>query len=158
MKKFKKAIVALAVCAVAAVGAAGLAACSDDGITGDYHYDMTYGSTTTTYGVKVNVTVEDGVITSVTRVDSGYVEATEGYDGAWETAYNDGIDALLQTYVGKTVEYVLSIDVATAESGEPLAQGDGFVSYGDENEFLIADATQSAGRLLLAVQDALKNL
>ena len=156
MKKFKKALLALSVCAVAALGAAGLAACSDDdGITGEYSY-VNYG---TTYGVKVSVTVEDGVITSVTRVDSDYVEATTGYDGAWETAYNDGIDALLQAYVGKTVEYVLSIDVATAESGEPLAQSaDGFVSYGDSNEFLIADATQSAGRLLLAVQNALKNL
>ena len=164
MKKFKKAIIALSVCAVAALGAAGLAACGDNeeettAVSGTAQGEYFYENYGTTYGVKVSITVEDGVITSVTRVNSDYVEATTGYDGAWETAYNDGIDELLETYVGKTVEYVLSIEVATSDSGEPLAQSsDGFVSYGDENEFLIADATQSAGRLLLAVQDALNNL
>lgn len=158
MKKFKKAIIALSVCALAALGTAGLAACGDDTVSGtaegDYHYEN-YG---TNYGVKVSVTVEDGVITSVTRVNSDYVEATSGYNGEWEAAYNNGIDALLQTYVGKTVDYVLSINVAVDEM-VPVMQSDGsFSSYGDDNEFLIADATQSTGRLLLAVQDALKNL
>lgn len=150
MKKLIKtlsffAILACSLCVIAFAG------CSTKGQTypGDYHYATDYG----TYGIKVNVKVEDGVIKSVTVADHDYTEASESNEEwGWDnTVWYSGVDDLLKKYEGKTVEEVLAIPVSTDEGGAPVAGQDfgGLVTSG---------STQSSGRLLLAVQDALKNI
>lgn len=59
---------------------------------------------------------------------------------------------LLQKYEGKSVADVLAIKVYVKNTGEPYSS-----DRNDFGELVITDATQGSGRLLLAVQDALKN-
>ena len=62
---------------------------------------------------------------------------------------------LLQQYEGWSVADILSVKVFYDENGEPYSEADnpGFVESG----LVLSGATQGSGRLLLAVQDALKN-
>lgn len=151
--KFKRFFAALAVisaCGVALAGCGG----NEDVITlqGEYGY-VQYG---TPYGVKVSVDVENSSvgykikkITVVPDAESGYVLMTPaeyGYDGS---GWNSGVNALLDTYCGRTVQSVLALTV-TVEDSVPSAI--------DNGSFVISGATQTSGRLLLAVQDALKKL
>ena len=61
---------------------------------------------------------------------------------------------LLQQYIGKSVSEVLAIQVFYDENGEPYSQADNpnLASSG----LVLSGATQGSGRLLLAVQNALK--
>ena len=148
MKRIKKALIGLAVGTVAALGVVGFAACSDNTKTveGEYSYEN-YGNT---YGVKVEVTVENNKIKEVKTVETeGWTEATE--TESWDrTPYVNGKAALLDAYEGMSVDDVLAIEVTTDDKGQPTAV--------PEKDLLISTATQSCGRLLLAVQDALEKL
>lgn len=134
---------AAALCCALAFGACGKS--NGKTVNGDYHYDTDYG----TYGVKVQVIVDDGVIGSVSITDSDYIEVSDGWEGS--KLWYDGADALLAEYSGKTVEEVLAIEVSCSESGQP-------VSGQDLGGLIVSGSTQSSGRLLLAVQDALRNI
>lgn len=149
MKRFLKALalVAATACCVCALALAG---CGGKSYSGEYHYDN-YG---TEYGIKVSVKVDDGVIKSVKVVDSDYVEVSAVYDNLWTQENIDNwvnnLNSLLAKYEGKTVEEVLAINVPVGDTGAPETPQtyDGLV---------ITGATQSSGRLLLAVQNALKD-
>ena len=136
-----------------------LAACGGETVTGEYSYEN-YGHT---YGAKVDVTVKGGIITAVKLYTNeeagGWVRTTEswkpegeeggvglGYAAA-EAAYEKWIE---DTFVGKTVEevnaYVAEINPsAYTQKVEPASAN-------------LAGATQSAVRIILAVQNALSKL
>ena len=156
MKRMKKALIGLAVGAVAALGVVGLAACGGNTTTleGDYHYE----SHDTVYGVKVEVTVnnDDNTIEKVEIVEHDYVEATDldGKVPSWDDGanYNKEIGNLLAEFEGMTVAEVNAVKVPCNSDGQPdETQAD----YGD---LIITGSTQSCGRLILAVQDALDKL
>ncbi len=118
---------------------------------GEYHY-TNYG---TEYGVKVNVTVNGGVITKVAIADSDYTQLSPANpDYGWTDEnrqnYLDNEDKLLAAYMDKTVGEVLAMSVTTNDNGEPSGVSDSSV--------LLSGATQSSGRLLLAVQNALSKI
>lgn len=147
MRKLVK-VISLAVAVAGCACAVALAGCSKTAkYSGDYHYATDYG----TYGVKVSVEVEGDVIKSVKLVDSDYIVASDSY-ATWDrNTWSNGADELLAKYEGKTVSEVLAITVSTAESGQPESgQALGGLK--------VTGSTQSSGRLLLAVQDALKEL
>lgn len=155
MKRMKKAFIGLAVGAVAALSVVGLAACGgglSGTATGDYHYE----SNGRTYGVKVEVTVENDKIEEVKIVDHNYTEATEitipGNDWDGGVSYKAGIANLLAEFKGMTVSEVNEIEVPCNEAGQP---DETKADYGD---LIIEGSTQSCGRLILAVQDAIENI
>lgn len=148
---------ALAAIGVLAIGAGAAAGCNNDKkvngtFTGEYSYEN-YG---TTYGVKVEVVVEDDVVKSVTPVESAYVEVTPDM-GDWKAENWTAHEAeVYNKYVGKTVEQILAIKVACDESGAPITNDDSETEITYDG-LLHTGATLSSGRLLLAVQDALKS-
>lgn len=131
--------------------------CSDKTYNGEYSYTQ-YG---TNYGVKVAVTVDDdNEIEKVRILGSDFVEVSEP-GGNWTQENYDNwknkLASLLKEYEGKKVSEVLAMKVAVGEDKAPLAKDDdGFTAY--DSDLLISGATLGSGRLLLAVQDALKNL
>ena len=158
MKKTGKiAKIAASVCLAGAVcaGCAALSGCAWTTQTaeGEYHY-TNYG---VEYGVKVSVEVQNDEkgerIRKVTIIDSGYTQLSDAKpDYGWtdedRQVYIDGEQALLDTYRGKDVVEVLSMNVNTDAIGQPTSA---------DSSVTISGATQSSGRLLLAVQDALCN-
>ena len=158
MKKTGKiAKIAASVCLAGAVcaGCAALSGCAWTTQTaeGEYHY-TNYG---VEYGVKVSVEVQNDEkgerIRKVTIIDSGYTQlsganADYGWTDEDRQVYIDGEQALLDSYRGKDVVEVLSMDVDTDAVGQPTSV---------DSSVTISGATQSSGRLLLAVQDALCN-
>lgn len=186
MKGIKKAVIGLVAGIVAIFGVAALAACSDNSnnnnnggaqtVTGQYDYYAHKGEENEMhYGVKVNVTVKDGKITKV-EIDenSGLTQLTPSWTEPGHDAYEAGEAGLLQKYVGLDVDDVLAVDVQVRTEGENSkfpASGwqpvgcpvedtvEGYVPYVVDGETLLVDgATQSSGRLLLAVQNALEKL
>ena len=158
MKKSKLLKVLACGCLAGAMCAGGFAlsgcAWTTDTAEGVYHY-TNYG---VDYGVKVNVEVQTDEkgdrIRQVTIVDSDYTQLSEARpDYGWTDEnrqnYIDNEQALLDSYRGLYVANVLAMEVGTAANGEPTSVP------GDAP--LITGATQSSGRLLLAVQDALCN-
>lgn len=156
MKRMKKALIGLAVGAAAALSVVGLAACggNTEVLDGDYHYD----SNGHTYGVKVEVTVntDNDTIEKVEIAEHDYVEATDldGQVPSWDDGanYNKEIGNLLKEFAGMTVAEVNAIEVPCNDAGQPDHTK---ADYGD---LIIAGSTQSCGRLILAVQDALEKL
>ena len=158
MKKTGKiAKIAASVCLAGAVcaGCAALSGCAWTTQTaeGEYHY-TNYG---VEYGVKVSVEVQNDEkgerIRKVTIINSGYTQLSDANaDYGWtdedRQVYIDGEQALLDTYRGKDVVEVLSMNVNTDAVGQPTSA---------DSSVTISGATQSSGRLLLAVQDALCN-
>ena len=66
---------------------------------------------------------------------------------------------LLQQYEGWSVADILDVHVFYSQYGEPYALEDGGVHHNaelEESGLLISGSTQGSGRLMLAVQDALK--
>lgn len=152
-------VIALAVVMTLAVVA--FAACAtEQTVTGKCHYTTQWGA----YGCMVDVTVKGDVITAVklytdaeaAAADSTWGEAhrttpswkpSEGQLGfaATEAAYAAWIE---KTFVGKTVAEVNAYDAsATADGQSVKTEG-----------INLAGATQSAARVIVAVQDALSKL
>lgn len=163
MKRMTKLLAVLAVGAVATAGVVGLAACGEKGESyeGEYHYANAWDETKPDYGVKVKVTVNAAgdTIEKVEIVESNYVQATDSW-----TETDDGKNYLnkeadlLKAYEGLKVADVLAMKVAVAEDGAPLKQDEeGFIKY-TNSDLLISKATQSCGRIVLAVQDALEKI
>ena len=162
-----KLLAVLAVGAVATAGVVGLAACGEKGISGSAKGEYSYESYGHTYGIKVEVTVENGKITKVERLKHDWVEATETVSGDWDGGanYNKEINNELKKFNGLSVDDVLDLEVAVTEKGAPETQktnGEANPNFkplviGDTN-LVLAGSTQSSGRLVLAVQDALENL
>ena len=155
MKKIYKALAGICLAGALCGGAFAVSGCGNtqtDTVIGEYHY-INYG---VFYGVRVNVEVQTDDkgdrIRKVTIADSDYTQlspANPDYD--WTDSdrenYSSQEQALLNAYRGMYVTDVLAMDVETAANGEPQGVSGGSI--------LISGATQSSGRLLLAVQDAL---
>ena len=167
MKRMTKLLAVLAVGAVATAGVVGLAACGEKGISGSAKGEYSYESYGHTYGIKVEVTVENGKITKVERLEHDWVEATDTVMGDWDGGanYNKEINNELKKFNGLSVDDVLDLEVAVTEAGAPETQKSGDEAnpnfkplvIGDTN-LVLTGSTQSSGRLVLAVQDALENL
>ena len=167
MKRMTKLLAVLAVGAVATAGVVGLAACGEKGISGSAKGEYSYESHNRTYGIKVEVTVENGKITKVERLKHDWTEATDLVMGDWDGGanYNKEINNELKKFNGLSVDDVLDLEVAVTEEGAPETQktnGEANPNFkplviGDTN-LVLTGSTQSSGRLVLAVQDALENL
>lgn len=117
-------------------------------VEGEYHYNS-YNSE---YGFKVSVSVVDGKIFGVNKVASNYVEVTASWTEEGKATWNDGIDGLLASYSGKTVEAVKAV------TGTIKGQADAEENSISDESLLISGATQGSVRVLKAVQDALAKL
>lgn len=139
MKKFLTGLgvtLALAVCLTGCGG-------GEKTFTGEYSYDTEYGR----YGAKVNVVVKGDVIDRVEIVESDLIRVTPQWEGS--TVYHEGEQALLESFSGKTVSQVKGYTVTTAEDGVPTkVEAEGIA--------VVTGASQSTGRLVLAVQNALE--
>ena len=166
MKKVTKLIAGVVLAASVAVTAGALVGCGGEAektYKGEYSYANAW-TPPEKYGVKVNVTVKDGKIVSVTT--EADTETFYNVSAGWsdkQTAI-DGLPGLLAKFEGKTVEDVLAIKVATDDKtdnaahtveGQPKTDDASKAAYGD---LLITGATQTSGRVILAVQDALKDV
>ena len=158
-KKFVKAVAGVCLAGALCAGGFALSGCAwtTETVEGDYHYVVNYG-TEITYGVKVNVEIQSDDkgdrIRNVTIVESNYKQLSDanpsyGWTDENRQNYLDNEQALLNAYRGLYVNDVLAMDVVTDASGVPSSVSD--------DSLLISGATQSSGRLLLAVQDAIKN-
>ena len=119
-------------------------------VTGGCSYTTQYG----TYGAKVNVYLRDGKVLAVKLLqedETGWTRTTASWThhDATEEAYAAWIKS---TFVGKTVEEINAyVATATAE-GQTLGEGTPTI------QLTGATAKQSAARIIVAVQDALKNV
>ena len=136
------------------------AACGkEESYDGEYQYAHPYGGTTP-YGAKVTVTVKNGIITNVklwTEAETGWTRTSADNGSTWtkhdetEASYAD----FLASFEGLTVDEVKAISVACAENGVPSDNG---ITKAPESLKLLAGATQSYGRIIKAVQNALSKI
>lgn len=149
-KTFALSVIACALCACIAVAGCG----GSKAYNGTYVGEYSYMSDETHYGIKVSVVVENDVIQSVTKLESDLVEVSPAIPDVWSEQnvanWNDNLSGLLEKYKGKTVAEIKAIKVTVAADGLPTLSAEEF------NGLVISGATQSSGRLLLAVQNALK--
>ncbi len=158
MKKLSKVIVSSAL-TVAAISTCAFGACAQSGSYEGEYSNTKYG---TEFGVKVEVVTEGDRIREVKIVESNYVTLSpESPNNGWGSAevanWNDNLQTLLDGYRAKNIADVLALNVAVADDGDVLITSDtGFVEYNES--LIISGATQSSGRLLLAVQNALSQI
>lgn len=173
MKKIFKglaiAVAATATCAGVALATTGCSAGKNGTYYGEYHY-VNYGHT---YGMIVEVNVENNIITKITDItntDNSYAKEIQK-DTEWVVVSpaNPSIDWseddvkkwntyenwLLQQYVGWSVTDILDITVYYGSNGQPYETKGGYNAELLQSSLLISGATQGSGRLMLAVQDAL---
>lgn len=158
MKKLGKILMVGALVATVAAGSAAFTACGDTTYNGDYEgeykYANPYDATQDGYGVHVKVTVKDNKIVSVTCTDpEGYHNITASWDEGNDGAAAKGLNNYLKKFEGKTVDEIKAIEVAKDDKGAPKAVKDAADTQGD---FVYTGATQTSGRIILAMQDALK--
>ena len=165
MKKVFKGLSILVASTALCGGIAMASACSngfDGKYVGSYHYTNEHNAV---YGMMVEVTVENNIITKVRDITNTDLDKQEGI--SWTVVSNampeygwdqDAVNGwtnnesyLLQKYEGLAVSDVLDIQVFIKETGEPYSKD---LNTG-MSDLIWTGATQSSGRLLLAVQDAL---
>lgn len=157
-----KKVLVIALAVVMALAVVAFVACEQpQTVTGKCHYSTQWGA----YGAMVDVTVKGDVITSVKlytdaeaaaadenwndahRTTPSWTKPAEGQLGfaATEAAYATWIE---DTFVGKTVAEVNAYEAsATADGQSVTTEG-----------INLAGATQSAARIIVAVQNALSKL
>ncbi len=146
-----KKILVIALTVIMVVSAFALTACAQpQTVTGECSYES-YG---TKYGCKVDVTVQNGIITAVklyTDEETGWVRTTAPY-GNWSQEQFDAAEGAyaeyLDKFVGMTVEQANAI-VATATAEGQSVETEGWA---------IAGATVSSARIIVAIQNALSKL
>lgn len=156
-----KKVLVIALAVVMALAVVAFVACEQpQTVTGKCHYSTEYGA----YGAMVDVTVKGDVITSVklytdaeaAAADKNWNDAhrttlkwtaTEGQLGfaATEAAYATWIE---DTFVGKTVAEVNAYEASATADGQSVTT----------KGINLAGATQSAARVIVAVQNALSKL
>ena len=154
-----KKLIVIALAVVMALSMVAVLAACDSGET--YNGTCSYTSEHGTYGVEVNVTVKGDRITKVELVDHegwtrttaiwghgegqmSYNEADLGYE-ATEAAYAGWFKKVL---VGKTVAEVMAYQASATADGQTVTT---------ESVNLVG-ATQSAARVIVAVQNALSKI
>lgn len=156
-----KKILVLALAIVMALSVVALVACGkEETVKGEYSYNA-LNSTTNKYGCKVTVTVKDGVIKDV-KVDAD-TETFYNLTASWKdkSKWETGNAGMISKLIGMKVEDVKKITVSTqaaddAEHYAPKGQPTGIT--GAPEGLTVTGATQSSGRLILAVQNALEKL
>ncbi len=157
--KRKFLLFAMLLCATFAVC---LTSCGGDKTyAGSYTYDDVYSESTpkAKYGVTVSVTVRGDKIISVSVAED--TDTRYNYTPIWkENAITGDLGAekaksaiagYVKVYEGKSVAEIKGLTVATLDDGTPdKAQKAAWSGY------VLTGATQTSGRILLAVQDALK--
>ncbi len=169
MKKNIALVLVLALVMTVAVVA--FAACGGQTYEGECHYTVSdWGNKV--YGVKVKVTVNNNIITKVELVDFDEWTRTSANDGedkpnGWkshdkaEAAY----PAFLEKFEAKTVEEIMAIKT-TMVSGTVESTATYAITVEDKDNWSIAldgtgvnaGATQSAARIICAVQNALSQI
>lgn len=156
-----KKVLVIALAVVMALAVVAFVACEQpQTVTGKCHYSSQWGA----YGAMVDVTVKGDVITSVKLYTDAEAAAADknwndahrttpswtaangqlGFEAA-EAAYEDWF---AEVFVGKTVAEVNAYEAsATADGQSVTTEG-----------INLAGATQSAARIIVAVQDALSKL
>ena len=154
-----KKILVLALAIVMALSVVAFVAC-DAGETyeGSYDYDNAW-TPGQKYGCKVTVTVKSGVITKVVVADDTdtYYNLSAGWTD--KAKWQDGADAMINSFVGMSVEDVNKIVVAKNDDSAkgPIGQP-ASITGAPAALKVVAGATQSSGRLILAVQNALSKI
>lgn len=155
MKKLGKFLV---VGAVAAVACAALVGCGAQTYSGEYKYtNTTYNAN---YGIGVVVTVDGDTITKVELKDiDGYANVSTNWTAdSMPGLKHDATVAALPEYVkkfeGKKVSDIKAITVAVNDFGEPKTGTDA----AGQGDYVLTGATQTSGRIILAIQDALKDV
>ncbi len=166
MKKNLALVLVLAL--VMAVAVVAFAACAEpQTVEGEYKHVNAWDESKF-YGVKVSVTVKGNVITEV-KVTSTDTEDYTNLSASWpnKAVWTDGQAAFLKSFEGLTVEEVNAITVAKTDKGQPDTGSSNAVKNPFTNlpEGLKVvqtaegtGATQSTGRVILAVQNALSKL
>lgn len=144
---------------------------------GEYKYANTHGSGF--YGASVSVSVKDGKITAVTVAEdtadlfnltsvwtSNY--QPDGTPTAGKQNWMDHGAEMANSFVGLSVADVMAIKVKVSESGEPNTSAEDVITGVPTGLIVIqggvgniaegAGATQSSGRLILAIQNALSKM
>ena len=150
-----KKLIVIALVVVMALSVAAFVACGPSGeVEGEYSYNHPYAPDSgAKYGAKVTVTVKGGVITAVEVAAD--TENFFNLTSSWESkqTWVDGQKAFLDSFVGLSVDEVKAIKVDCAENGVPNT-----VTGAPAALKVVAGATQSSGRVILAVQNALSKL
>lgn len=123
-------------------------------VTGEYSYENSW-TPGNYYGIKVMVEVKDGKIVEVSTmaIPDNWTNVTASWDTDGSKAA--GVAEYLKKYEGKTVDEVMAIKVSKNEAGQPNTDEAGQASQGD---LIYSGATQTSGRIILAVQDALADI
>ena len=142
-----KKILVLMLAFVMVFAACALTACGKEyTYTGEYKYENAWVPGAY-YGVKVSVTVKGDKITAV-EVTSENTDAYTNLSASWgdKALWEEGEEAFLASFAGMTVAEVNAVEVACAANGQPnTVTGMEYVT----------GATQSSGRVILAIQNAL---
>ena len=149
-----KKLIVIALVVVMALSVVAFAACGGETVEGEYSYKNAWDKTgTQSYGAKVKVTVKGVVITKV--VVEADTETFFNLSSGWEKkqTWIDGEQAMIDSFVGLSVDEVKAIKVDCAESGQPNT-----ITGAPSALKVVSGATQSSGRLILAVQNALSKL
>lgn len=153
MKKFLMAIVVAALTVMACVA---MVACGETTYSGEYKYENPYAlGSGNYYGVAVDVTVSGGKITKVVCKDE--TDTLHNITPTWanhDTAAA-GLADYLKKFEGVKVSDVKAIEVSKNDKGVPNTDDAAKTAQGD---LLYSGATQTSGRIILAVQDALKDV
>ncbi|MCM1194990.1 MAG: hypothetical protein NC099_05610 [Corallococcus sp.] len=177
-----KKVIVIALAIIMALSVVALVSCSGKTYSGEYSYENPYAKGSY-YGAKVQVTIQGNVITKVVLLsdeESGWTNLSSGWTND-PYKYNEyGVDAdgktnwrlhhqeMLDSFVGLTVDEILAMKVVISKSGEPLTSDPNVetIKYAPEQLVLIVrghgdyttgtGATQSSGRVICAVQNAVK--
>ena len=162
MKKIFKGIAVLAATAAVGTGLAFATGCGgkDGKYIGKYSY-VNYGHT---YGVCVEVTVVNNIITRVEDITKSNPETKDwvsvsdanpayGWSDEAVANWNTNEEWLLAQYEGWSVADVLDLRAYVKTGGEPYSEDKNVDAV--ESSLVISGATQGSVRVLLAVQDAL---
>ena len=136
-----------------------LAACdSEKTYDGEYSYAHPYAPDSgAKYGAKVHVTVKGGVIMGVT-VDADtadFFNLTDSWTEEGKANWNSHKAEFLKSFEGMTVAELKAIKVECNEKGVPNEKG---ISGMPKDWNYVAGCTQSSGRIILAMQNALKDV
>lgn len=163
MKKLLKSVAIVAAVAAVGTGVGLMAGCGDAEATynGEYKHANAH-SAGKYYGCKVEVKVKDGKITAVKQTSENtdsYTNITSKWDadGSKAKGFQAWLDA---TFVGKTVTEVKSWSVKVEKNEDGSDKGIVTVKDGQtlDSSLIYTGATQTTGRTILAVQNALKDV
>lgn len=164
-----KKILVLALAIVMALSVVALVACAEpQTVEGEYKYENPW-TAGNYYGVKVSVTVQGNriskvEITSTDDPDDKYTNLSSGWTDEGKKTWNDGKADFLTSFEGLTVDEVKAIKVEKDANGAPNTAKDVDTIKDAPASLKIVEtaehtgATQSSGRVILAVQDALSKL